>query len=246
MSVYNHIRNAIFIILACLWSMLYGIVLMLPLIMLFPDYRLLMRLSKMWAKGIIFLINKVLGIKYKIIGQEFIPKNGGFIIASKHQTLLETLILAIIIPNPLIILKKELFHIPLVGWTLKALSMIGIDRKNPITALKHILKRAKDSTNSYKNLIIFPEGSRKNTKINYNSGIFLIAKSLKKGVVPVALNCGKHWTGLFQEKKIGTTIIEFLQPIQYNEIKEKEQFMKKLQTTIENRTSELMVNKNNK
>lgn len=240
MVIYHHFKNGIFILIAGSFSLLYGVLLMLPLIIFFPDYRALMYLSKKWANCIMMMVNIILGIKYQIIGKEFIPTNSEFIIASKHQTLLETLILTIVIPNPLIILKKELLHIPLIGWVLKSLSMIAIDRKNPITALKSILKQAKDSRNSYKTLIIFPEGSRNNTEIKYNAGIFMIVKSLKKGVIPVALNCKKYWTGLLKQKKIGTITIEFLPPIQYQDIQVKEQFIPLLQTLIENKTTYLM------
>ena len=55
------------------------------------------------------------GIRYEVRGREHMP-TGGALVASKHQSMFETLAFWAILPDPAIILKKELAFLPVFGW----------------------------------------------------------------------------------------------------------------------------------
>lgn len=69
-------------------------------------------------------------------------------------------------------IKKELFFPPL-GWLLKALGAIPVDRKNSTTLVRSVIKEMESS--DFFHLAIAPEGTRKPVR-NWKTGFHLIAK----------------------------------------------------------------------
>ena len=85
---------------------------------------------------------------------------GGLLLAAKHQSFLETFALLSCVDDPAFILKRELQWIPVFGWlTIKA-RMIPVRRGGP-NALSEMLRRAVRETASGRQLLIFPEGTRR-------------------------------------------------------------------------------------
>ena len=170
------------------------------------------------------------GISYEIHGIENIP-DGHYIVASKHQSSLETFILMTIFRNPVYVLKKELKIVPLFGFHFIMLKMIFVNREGGISALRNMLKYAQKRVAENRSIIIFPEGARipVGAKSNYQPGIAMLYKELSIPVIPVALNTGKFFT---QNHRIpGKSIINILQPIMPG--LSKKEFLKELEDTIE-------------
>ena len=65
-----------------------------------------------------------------------------------------------------------------------------------------------------------------------------MAQAMQAPVVPVATNIGVYWQQQEKEKRPGTAIIEFLEPIPWD--LPKEEFMDRLTTVVEQRTAELV------
>ena len=61
------------------------------------------------------LARTIVGIRYRLEGQENIPE-GGCIIAAQHQSSFETYLLTIALERPVFVLKRELVFIPVIGW----------------------------------------------------------------------------------------------------------------------------------
>ena len=205
---------------------------MLPSIFLYrPAY--------IWISGIFILLKLVCGITYKIKNKSNLLNFQGKIIASKHQSTFETLLLFYLIPKAIFIHKKELFFIPIFGLYLKKFNMIAIDRSRGLEALKLSISKSKERVNRGFSLIIFPEGTRKKpgSKPNYKSGIAGIYENLNSDVIPVALNSGLYWPNHTYILKPGEIIIDFLSPIKKG--KDKRSFLKELQNIIEDRNKEL-------
>ena len=85
-----------------------------------------------------------------------------------------------------VLAKKEAFKHKLMGWYLKTLGGIPIDRDgNDINAIKNCMKALKED----KKLFIFPEGTRlkDDTKVmgELKSGLALIAIKTKTPIVPI-------------------------------------------------------------
>ena len=89
----------------------------------------------------IWLLDKICGLQVEFRGLENIPQ-GGYILAAKHQSFLETFALVTKTPDFAIILKKQLMYIPFFGLYLSAGGQIGIDRSKGRSALAQIIEQA--------------------------------------------------------------------------------------------------------
>jgi 1-acyl-sn-glycerol-3-phosphate acyltransferase len=126
--------------------------------------------------------------RYEIIGAENIPKEGNLVIASNHKSNFDPVFLAASILNREIaaVAKKELFDIKILGFILKKLNVIPINRDKPdVSTVKSILKAVK---NGYV-LGIFPEGKRiKGDEFgDAKAGLALFAIKSKADVVPISI-----------------------------------------------------------
>ncbi len=209
------------------------------------DSKLADRGAKNWAKISLLVLEKLCGITYEIRGLENLPKENGFVVACKHQSMWETIVFHMIFNRPVYSWKKELLKIPFYGWFLKVMSGITIDRKGGAKALKNLLSQAKKYKDAGQNIILFPQGTRTPSGSSaknypYQIGIAAIYQHLQVDVVPAALNSGIYWNkkGF---KKSGKIILEFLPAIKFG--LEKKEFLKILETQIEAKSNQLGANK---
>src|SRR5207237_2419842 len=115
--------------------------------------------SQVWANGIMLLMKYVVGLDYREVGLENIPK-GPCIIACNHQSLWETAALCVIFPDASIVAKKELRKLPLVGWFLERYPMILVDRSAGRQALRQMNDEARRAIGEGRKVLIFPQGTR--------------------------------------------------------------------------------------
>ncbi|MES2677351.1 MAG: 1-acyl-sn-glycerol-3-phosphate acyltransferase [Pseudomonadota bacterium] len=236
---FRQIRSVLFDIFICIWGMIVPIAYVKAIID--NDSKLADTGAKVWAQFSLFILEKLCGVKYEIRGLENLPKENGFVVACKHQSMWETIVFHLIFNRPVYSWKKELLKIPFYGWFLKAMSGITIDRKGGAKALKSLLAEAKKYTNNKQNIILFPQGTRTPAGASvadypYQIGIVAIYHHLQVDVVPAALNSGIYWNKN-GAKKSGTIILEFLPPIKPG--LEKKEFLQKLETAIEVKSDDL-------
>ncbi len=193
----------------------------------------------MWGRTSFILMRLFVGISVEIRGREHIIP-GALLVASKHQSLWETFALLTLFDDPAIVLKKELTYIPLFGWFTLKLKLLTVDRSAGSSALRHLIHQAKSAKDSGRQIIIFPEGTRKTpgAEPDYKPGVAALYKSLEISCLPVALNSGLYWPRRSFLRHPGTIIVEFLPPIAAG-IARKE-FMNRLETAIEDATTRLV------
>jgi len=146
-----------------------------------------------WIK---FCLNFFLTVKIRIKGQENIPQDSAFFIASLHQSIFETFFLQTIFNSPIFILKGELLKIPIFGWHLKKIGSISIDRdKVNRENLGFYDKVLTITKHSKRPIIIFPQATRTSIdeRVPFKKGVSKIYEKLKLGCLPVALNSGDIW-----------------------------------------------------
>src|ERR1700722_8016930 len=85
-------------------------------------------MARLWGSTSVWLLEIICGLRVEYRGLENIPK-GGYIIAAKHQSFLETFALLKYSPDFAIIMKKQLMYIPMFGLYLVVGKQIGIDRR---------------------------------------------------------------------------------------------------------------------
>jgi len=173
------------------------------------------RIPKNWARLNLWLADKVAGISYEIEGLENLPK-GGYIISAKHQSFWDTFALIPTLDDPVYILKRELLWIPLFGWYAAKQKMIPIDRSAKSRAIPEMVARAKEELDSGRELIIYPEGTRKapGAEPDYKYGIARLYNDLKVPVVPVVQHAGLFWPRHGFLRRAGHIRIRILEPIE--------------------------------
>lgn len=184
-------------------SVLFNIVFYLNLIgqmvVMTPAYFILPRkkayvVAKNWARSNHWLLAKIVGTTFEVQGMENIPK-GGCIFAPKHQSFWDAYAFLPWLDDPFYILKRELTWIPLFGWYLKKQRMVPVDRAARGKVMAIVINRAKAEMNSGRQLIIYPEGTRRpaGAPPEYKYGVARLYRDLKVPVVPVVLHPGLFW-----------------------------------------------------
>jgi len=203
------LRSAVFNVCYVGWTAGLAVV-YLPLLL--APRRIVVAGTKFWLAGLRWLAAHVAGVKVRVEGLEHLPE-GPAIIASKHQSALDTFVFHGLLSDPVYVLKRELFRIPLVGWYMKASGMIGIDRSAGASALRTMLEACGVALSEGRQIIIFPEGTRvaPGDHRPYHPGIAaLYARFPEVPLIPVGLNTGVSWRRKAFLKVPGTVTVRFL------------------------------------
>lgn len=202
-----------------------------------------LKVAQLWTHGAFMLEKYVLGLDLEVRGLEYLPKDGCYIVAAKHQSAYETMKLHYLFGDPSIVLKKELYSIPLWGHFLKKVDMIAIDRKNREEAMRSIVEGAMRMKDQGRPIVIFPQGTRVAPEISsktkrYKGGIAKMYEETNLQVIPMALNSGMFWRRNAFFKKPGKVIFEFLPPMESG--KDTHAFMQELEQKLESKSIALM------
>ena len=184
-----------------------------PLFFLSPRKRAWF-VPKFWARSSLWLQEKIAGTKSEITGVENLPQ-GSFILAPKHQSFWDVIAFFPYLRDPLYILKRELTWIPFFGWYVLKMRMIPINRGTRSKALRIAVSGAKREMARDRQLIIYPEGTRRapGDEPAYKYGIVEIYAQLGVPVVPVAHVAGLYWPRRKFLRYPGTIKAKFLPPI---------------------------------
>ena len=148
-------------------------------------------------------IRWILWVRCEIRGKENISKNA-CIYVSKHQSEWETLFLPSLIKRSCFVAKKELMDIPLLGWGLRAIEYIPVDRSAGLKSLKIVINEGKNRLSRNISIVIFPEGTRVAPKQSpkFHKSAMSLAKATQAKVIPIAHNAGSTWPADTKKKPI--------------------------------------------
>lgn len=192
-----------------------------------------------WARCSTWLLRVIGGVRVEVRGGR--PRPGApLLVASKHQSVFETFALLPYFSDPAFILKRELTWIPLFGWWCHKMRMIPVDRGKGATALKDMARRAHAEAARGRQIVIFPEGTRRppGAPPQYKQGVSLLYAEMKVACLPVALNSGLYWPRRKWQRYPGTIVVEFLEPIPPG--LGREAFRDRLETAIETASDRLL------
>jgi 1-acyl-sn-glycerol-3-phosphate acyltransferase len=164
-----------------------------------------------WVEIHHWLAERVLRIRIRVEGS--IPP-GPYLIAVKHQSILETTEMVRITHLPVIVIKKELADLPLFGWLTRRYGVIRVDRSAGAKALRALVAEGERAIATGRAVIIYPEGTRVRVgeTPKLKSGFAALYRALGLPVVPVAVDSGRLWgRGLVHQSgivtlKVGETI----------------------------------------
>src|SRR5215212_1804460 len=224
--------NVAFYALTILW--LIGLI---PFV-LFPR-KTFLRAVQAWGRASIWLLRVVAGTRLEFRGVERIPP-GGLLVASKHQSMLETFALVTMFDDPTFVLKRELRWIPFFGWYTVKAAQVPVDRSAGAAALSDMNERARKEAARGRQIVIFPEGTRRaaGAPPAYKFGVAHLYRAFGVACLPVALNSGLYWPRRQFIRRPGTVVIEILDPIPPG--LSRDIFLQELQDRIETASNRLL------
>ncbi|KAI9009225.1 hypothetical protein DFJ74DRAFT_687424 [Hyaloraphidium curvatum] len=168
---------------------------------------------------IAFAVTVIGGIRYKIIGAEYLDATRPCVFVSNHQSSLDMITMARVFPmSCFVIAKKELARLPFLGWYFTAAGNFALDRKNHAAAIDMMGQVAERMKERKMGVWIYPEGTRsylrKADLLDFKKGGFRTAIDCQCPVVPVVFSVYTH---VFDEKAKrwpgGTITVRVLPPI---------------------------------
>lgn len=172
-----------------------------------------LRWIKVYSRWVRFTARVIVGLKTEVRGT---PPQDACLIASKHQSMLDSVILVSVLPAPRFIMKKQLGWIPLAGWHGLRAGFVPVDRGKRGSAIKKMLADVEAGATGPGQIIIYPQGTRvaPGVQMPYKMGTAALYGQLGQSCVPVATNVGVFWPRRGIYRKAGTAVIEFLPAIE--------------------------------
>ncbi len=189
-------------------------------------------MARLWGSTSVWLLEKICALRVEYRGLENIPE-GGYIIAAKHESFLETFALLKYAPDFAIVLKRQLVFIPLFGLYLVGARQIAIDRARGRNALMQIIAQARPILREGRQVFIYPEGTRRppGATPRYKFGVAALYTETGVPCLPVAVNTGLFWGRRGFTRRPGVAVIEYLPPILPG--LDRDAFAERLQSAIE-------------
>lgn len=207
------IGSVVFTAFFMLWTFVYAIFFVIAC--LFLPYRGRFALARVWARVILAVLRWTCRLDYQVEGRERLPP-GNHIALMKHSSSWETVAQALLLPPHVWVLKRELTWIPVVGWGIRQLRAIAINRGAGPAAVRDVIDQGKARLAEGKWIVIFPEGTRMPPGETRKYGISgaMLASETGKLLVPVAHDSGYYWPRRGLWKKPGTIRVIIGPPIE--------------------------------
>lgn len=206
------VGSLIFTTFLFVWTFLYAIVFVVVATVLpFPRR---FALARGWARSILTVLKWTCRLDYRVEGLENLPPDN-HVALWKHSSSWETIAMIVIFPRQVWVLKRELLWIPFVGWGIRQLHAIAIDRKSGASAVTQVVEQGKQRLAEGDWVIIFPEGTRMPPGETRRYGVSgaLLASETGRLIVPVAHNAGHFWPRRGLWKRPGTITVSIGPPI---------------------------------
>jgi 1-acyl-sn-glycerol-3-phosphate acyltransferase len=206
---------------------------------IFLPYSYLHGVLRRYASSTLWFLRVVCGIDVEWRGRDKLP-DGAYLVACKHQSSWETYALFMLLPDPTYVLKRELMQLPLFGWLATKARMIPVDRGSHAKALAGMAAAARDEIARGRQIVIFPEGTRRppGAEPRYLPGVAYLYAELGLPCVPVALNSGLFMPRRTLRRYPGTVLVEVLDPIPPG--LGRREFFTRLQNVLEDATARLI------
>ncbi len=192
---------------------------------------------KTFCRWTIFSLRLLTCLKSEVRGT---PPSGEALIAAKHQSFLDIILIFNAVPAGKFIMKRELMFTPFLGQYALRIGCVPVDRGKRGAAIARMKADVAAGAAEPGQLIIYPQGTRvaPGDKKPYKVGTGLLYEQLAQPCHPVATNVGVFWPKRGILRKPGLAVVEFLPPIAPG--LPVPEFMAQLETQVEVRSNSLM------
>ena len=166
-----------------------------------------------WCRWVRWSARWMVGLKTEVRGT---PPQGEVIIASKHQSFLDIILIFGAVPAGKFIMKRELLWAPVLGQYAMRIGCVPVNRGKRGAAISRMLRDVKRGAVEPGQLIIYPQGTRvaPGVKAPYKVGAALLYQQTGQPCVPAATNVGLFWPRKGIYRKPGLAVVEFLPVIE--------------------------------
>jgi 1-acyl-sn-glycerol-3-phosphate acyltransferase len=192
---------------------------------------------KTFCRWVIFTLRLLCGLKTEVRGS---PPTTECIIAAKHQSFLDIILIFNAVPAGKFIMKRELVFAPFLGQYALRIGCVPVNRGKRGAAIAKMKADVAKGAAEAGQLIIYPQGTRvaPGDHKPYKVGTGLLYEQLAQPCVPVATNVGVFWPKRGILRKPGLAVVEFLVPIRTG--LPVADFMARLESQVETHSSRLM------
>jgi 1-acyl-sn-glycerol-3-phosphate acyltransferase len=173
-------------------------------------------IQRLWYRLCQFAL-RITGMLYyhlRYWGVKNIPRTGGVLIVSNHQSYLDPLLVGMGCPRPVnYVARESLFRFKPFGWLISSVNAFPIDREGiGLAGIKEALKRLKRG----EMVLIFPEGTRtRDGEIGrLRPGFTTLAVRSKSAILPAAIEGAyRYWPRSQMIPRPGRIRVCYGQPI---------------------------------
>ena len=192
---------------------------------------------KTYCRWVIFTLRVLCGLRCEVRGT---PPTAEAVIAAKHQSFLDIILIFNAVPAGKFIMKRELLWAPFLGQYALKIGCVPVNRGKRGAAITKMKADVAKGAVEPGQLIIYPQGTRvaPGVKKPYKVGTGLLYEQLGQPCYPVATNVGVFWPKRGILRKPGLAVVEFLPAIAPG--LPVSEFMTRLEDGVETQSDRLM------
>lgn len=190
-----------------------------------------------WCSFVIWAARWMIGLRVEVRGT---PPEGEALVAAKHQSFFDIIVIFHALRRPKFIMKRELMYAPILGQYALRIGCIPVNRGQRGAAIARMKDDVAKGAADPGQLVIYPQGTRvaPDAKKPYKVGSGVLYQQLGQTCVPAATNIGHFWPKRGVTRKPGLAVVEFLEPIESGlGVKE---FMARLEDEVETASDRLL------
>lgn len=175
--------NAVQGLLLAVWTVVCCVIVVLVM----PFGRELpLRVPRLWSRALLWLG----GIRLRVDYEAEIDWSKPHVFVMNHQSMVDIPVACLAIPVPIrFVAKRVLAFVPFVGWYMKAVGMVFVDRSKSAQAIAS-MQKAGELLRQGASIIAFPEGTRSpdGRILPFKKGAFVVALQTGTPIVPIAIH----------------------------------------------------------
>jgi 1-acyl-sn-glycerol-3-phosphate acyltransferase len=178
---------------------------------------------------------RLVGVKVEVRGVEHLEHGRVYIFMPNHSSNLDPPVLIPAIPGRTsILVKKEVFRIPILGTAMKWAELVPVDRGDRAAAIESVNAAIRVMQRGL-HMLVFPEGTRTSDGrlLPFKKGPFHLAMDSGAPVVPITvLGTFESWPKTRFALRPGTATVVFHEPIDPRAFSDRESLMEAVRNKI--------------